>query len=437
MELSLNLKREACFYEAPFVQCVAMKFYADLHIHSKYSRATSRALDLPHLALWGAKKGIHLLGTGDFTHPVWLAEIKEQLVPAEPGFFRLRDDLQAEVDAQLPDSCQLVTRFVLQCEISSIYKRGGKTRKIHNLFYMPSLEAATLFHERLDAIGNVRSDGRPILGMDSEKLLALALECCADAKIIPAHIWTPWFALFGSKSGFDFIEDCYGELSDHIFALETGLSSDPWMNAGLSMLDRYTLVSNSDNHSLEKLGREANMLDCAFSYAGIFEAIRTREGFLGTIEFFPEEGKYHADGHRACDQRMMPDETFANKGMCPMCGKPVTVGVLNRIEELADRKLGEMQPGAPMFMHRIPLAEILSELLGRGVKTKTVVRAYEKLLVSNGPELGILNELPIDEIDECEVPRLREALTKMRAGDVVALSGYDGEFGTVKVFDEQ
>lgn len=411
-----------------------MKFYADLHIHSKYSRATSRDLTLETLALWGAKKGISLLGTGDFTHPEWLQEIKSKLVPAEEGLFRLRPEIEQSVMHSLPESCRTTTRFMLQVEISSIYKKHGRTRKIHNLFYMPDLRSAEKFHKRLDAIGNVRSDGRPILGLDARDLLEIALECSERAKIIPAHIWTPWFSLFGSKSGFDSVEECFEDLSDQIFALETGLSSDPPMNWRLSMLDQYTLVSNSDNHSAPKLGREGNILNCPLSYDEIFTAIKTRQGFEGTIEFFPEEGKYYLDGHRKCDCCLTPSETLRNKGVCPVCGKPVTVGVLNRVEELADRPEDQSPINAPDVYWRIPLAELLSELLQRGENTKTVKSAYENLLASIGPELYILNDAPLQDLNRSAVPRLAEAIERMRAGQVIRQAGYDGEFGSVKVF---
>ena len=270
-----------------------MRFVADLHIHSYLSRATSRDLNLPTLHRVAQWKGITLLGTGDFTHPRWFAELKEQLVPAEPGLFALRPDLAREIDQTVPPACRRPVRFVLQVEISNIYKRGDKVRKVHNLVFAPDLDSAARLAARLAAIGNIQSDGRPILGVDSRDLLELVLDSSPDAFLIPAHVWTPWFSALGAQSGFDAIADCYRDLADHIFAVETGLSSDPAMNWRLSALDRYALVSSSDAHSPEKLGREANLFNCDLSYFGVREALRgPRSGFVGTVEFFPEEGKY-------------------------------------------------------------------------------------------------------------------------------------------------
>ena len=275
-------------------------FYADLHIHSKFSRATSRDADLEHMAIWARKKGVSVLGTGDFTHPAWFAEIQEKLVPAEPGLFRLRDDLAQEVDRQLTGACQGPIRFMLEVEISTIYKKGESTRKVHHLIYAPDLQTAQRLIQQLSRIGNLQSDGRPILGLDSRDLLEIALQSGEGCYLIPAHIWTPWFAVLGSKSGFDSVEDCYGDLAPEIFALETGLSSDPPMNWRLSSLDRYQLVSNSDAHSPPKIGREACAFDTELDYFAMRRALESGEGYGGTVEFFPEEGKYHMDGHRKC-----------------------------------------------------------------------------------------------------------------------------------------
>ncbi|RME54980.1 MAG: AAA family ATPase, partial [Deltaproteobacteria bacterium] len=312
-----------------------MRFIADFHIHSHYSRATSKDLDLPHLAIWGAYKGIQVIGTGDFTHPGWYRELRETLEPAEDGLFRLKPDVMRTVHANVPPAVRGPVRFLLTVEISSIYKRGERVRKIHNVVVVPDFESVERIQRRLEKIGNIRSDGRPILGLDARDLLEIVLETSPLAYLIPAHIWTPWFSLLGSKSGFDAVEACFGDLSSEIFALETGLSSDPPMNWRLSSLDRYTLVSNSDAHSPGKLGREANLFDTELSYGAILEALKTRRGFLGTIEFFPEEGKYHLDGHRKCGVRLSPEETQEQKGRCPACGKPVTVGVMHRVATLA------------------------------------------------------------------------------------------------------
>ncbi len=314
-----------------------MRFHADLHVHSKYSRATSRDLDLEHLAEWAARKGIGVVGTGDFTHPAWAAELKSKLVPAEPGLFRLQDDIQRAVDERLPPACRARVRFMLEVEISTIYKKVDKTRKIHHLIYAPDFETMDRISAKLGTIGNIRSDGRPILGLDSRDLLEITLESGPDAYLVPAHIWTPWFAALGSMSGFDSVEECYGDLASHIFAVETGLSSDPAMNWRVPSLDRFRLVSNSDAHSPGKLGREATAFDCEIDYFAIRRALETGDGYVGTVEFYPEEGKYHLDGHRKCEVRFEPKETLAHGGLCPVCGQRLTVGVLHRVETLAER----------------------------------------------------------------------------------------------------
>src|SRR5229473_6115083 len=306
-----------------------MRFHADLHVHSKYSRATSPDLDLEHLASWARRKGIAVVATGDFSHPAWSAELKAKLVPAEPGLFRLRDDIEKAVMAALPAACRAPVRFMLEVEISTIYKKGDKTRKIHHLIYAPDFATVDRINARLARIGNIASDGRPILGLDSRNLLEITLDSGPDAYLIPAHIWTPWFAALGSQSGFDSIVECYGDLSDRIFAVETGLSSDPAMNWRVSFLDRYRLVSNSDAHSPGKLAREATRFSCEPDFFAMRRALETGEGYEGTVEFFPEEGKYHLDGHRACGVRLDPEQTRALDTICPQCGKPLTVGVLH------------------------------------------------------------------------------------------------------------
>jgi len=291
-----------------------MKFIADLHIHSHFSRATSKTLNPENLSLWAQKKGIAVIGTGDFTHPGWIAELQEKLIQAEDGLFQLKPDLQKDVDTQVPRSCLCPTRFLLSGEISCIYKKNGKTRKAHHLILMPDIASALRFNQRLDRIGNISSDGRPILGLDSRDLLEIMLEVNEKAFFIPAHIWTPWFSIFGSKSGFDSLEECFEDLTGHIYALETGLSSDPPMNRYLSALDKYLLVSNSDAHSPGKLGREANIFDTDLEYDKMIQAMTDGHGFIGTIEFFPEEGKYHLDGHRKCQVRLRPAETREHQG---------------------------------------------------------------------------------------------------------------------------
>ncbi len=411
-------------------------FVADLHIHSRFSRATSKALNLVELAIWARKKGLTVVGTGDFTHPAWFGEIREQLVPTGDGLFRLRDDLEARVDEASPASCHGSVRFILQVEISNIYKRADKVRKVHNLVYMPSLEAASLFNEALEKVGNIRSDGRPILGLDSEDLLEIVLETDPAAFLIPAHVWTPWFSVLGSKGGFDSIEACYGSLTKHIFALETGLSSDPAMNWRLSALDGYVLVSNSDAHSASKLAREANLFSCEPTYEAMLHAMRTGEGFEGTVEFYPEEGKYHLDGHRKCGVRLTPAQTKELGGLCPVCGKPVTVGVMHRVEALADRPDGFRPEGAKDFVSLVGLANVLSEVYGRGPATKTVLRHYEQLVGSLGGELDILMDLPLEDIEQRAGPLVAEAISRVRSGRVRLAAGFDGEYGRIFLFGD-
>lgn len=414
-----------------------MAFYADLHIHSKYSRATSKHCDLKHLAYWARKKGIDVIGTGDFTHPVWRAELQEQLVAAEPGLFRLRDDLEKEVASMVPAACRGKTRFMLSVEISTIYKKGDKTRKIHHLLYAPDFRAAERIVERLATIGNLHSDGRPILGLDSRHLLEITLESDPGAYLVPAHIWTPWFAALGSKSGFDAIDECYADLAPHIFAVETGLSSDPEMNWRVSALDRFRLVSNSDAHSPEKLGREACLFDTDLDYFSIRAALETGRGYVGTVEFFPEEGKYHLDGHRSCQLRLLPAETKRLGGKCPSCGKPLTVGVMHRVDDLADRG-GDTEPGRPQTagaVHSlVPLPEIVSEILDVGPKSKAVGRYYESLLGQLGPELPLINDIPLEDIQRGADPLVAEAVARLRNHEVIRKAGYDGVYGSIKLF---
>ncbi|MFB9906908.1 UvrD-helicase domain-containing protein [Allokutzneria oryzae] len=412
-----------------------MRFYADLHIHSKYSRACSKDCDLEHLTWWARRKGISLVGTGDFTHPAWFAHLRETLVPAEPGLFRMREDLDRDIRRTLPPSCSGgEVRYMLSVEISTIYKRGERTRKVHHLIYMPDFESAAEFNARLGRIGNIGSDGRPILGLDSRDLLEITLSSGSGGYLVPAHVWTPWFAVLGSKSGFDAISDCYLDLADHIFAVETGLSSDPAMNWQVSGLDAYRLVSNSDAHSPPMLGREATVFDTGMDYFAIRRALETGEGFGGTVEFFPEEGKYHLDGHRKCDVRMEPEQTRAHGAICPECRKPLTVGVLNRISELADRPFGVRPETASEFRNLIPLPEIMSEILGVGPKSKKVLSEVAELTAAHGPELAILDDVPIDDLSASSA-LLGEAITRLRRGEVIRDSGYDGEYGVIRLFE--
>ncbi len=419
-----------------------MRFHADLHIHSKYSRATSRDLDLEHLAWWAARKGVAIVATGDCVHPQWLAELKEKLVPAEPGLFRLKPEIEADVLAKLPPSCRtgpgVPARFMLSTEISTIYKKGEKTRKVHHLIYAPDFDSVDRLAARLGSIGNIASDGRPILGLDSRDLLEIALESGPHSYLVPAHIWTPWFAALGSQSGFDSIEACYGDLADKIFAVETGLSSDPAMNWRISGLDRYRLTSNSDAHSPGKLAREATFFNCEPDYFSIRRALETGEGYGGTVEFFPEEGKYHADGHRKCGVRLSPKETLALEGRCPACGGRLTVGVLHRIETLADRSEVEAvaPPTAGAVKSLVPLPEILSEILQVGAGSKRVAHSFDQALAKLGPELSILEDLPAEDVSRAASPLLGEAVARLRAGNVTRDAGYDGEYGVIRLFED-
>ncbi|MBX9825134.1 MAG: UvrD-helicase domain-containing protein [Xanthobacteraceae bacterium] len=412
-----------------------MTFHADLHVHSRHSRATSRDLDLEHMAWWAARKGVGVVGTGDCVHPVWLAEIKDKLVACGNGLFRLRPDIEAEVWSTLPAACRRPVQFMLSTEISTIYKKGDKTRKVHHLIYAADLDAADKLAASLARIGNIASDGRPILGLDSRDLLEIALESGPDSYLVPAHIWTPWFAALGSQSGFDSIEECYGDLASHIFAVETGLSSDPAMNWRISFLDRYRLTSNSDAHSPGKLGREATRFSCEPDYFAIRRALETGDGYDGTVEFFPEEGKYHMDGHRACGVRLEPKETIALDGRCPVCGNRVTVGVAHRVEMLADRSEAETRPPATAGEVRnlVPLPEVLSEIMQGGVASKAVTNAYDRTTAALGPELSLLQEVPVEDIARAD-PVLGEAVTRLRSGSVIRQGGYDGEYGVIRLF---
>lgn len=413
-----------------------MRLVADLHIHSYLSRACSPQLKPDKLYEWCQLKGITVLATGDFTHPKWFAELRETLIAAEPGLFALRPDLARAIDAGVFPACRAPVRFVLGVEISCIYKKGARVRKVHHLVFLPSFEAVARFNASLAKIGNLRSDGRPILGLDSRNLLELALKADPQAVLIPAHAWTPHFAVFGSESGFDSLEECFEDLTPHIFAIETGLSSDPAMNWRLSSLDRITLISNSDAHSPEKLAREANLFDTELSYAGIFGAIRQRDGrLLKTLEFFPEEGKYHVDGHRKCQARLDPKETLRRGGLCPVCDKPVTVGVLHRVERLADRPDASQPTGAADYENLIPLKEVLGEVLCVGPTSVKVDALYRRLLESFGNELSILRELPLDRL-ETEHPLVALALDRMRRGKVRIDPGYDGEYGKISLLSE-
>jgi uncharacterized protein (TIGR00375 family) len=416
-----------------------MDYAADLHIHSPYSRATSPECTPAGLAAWARIKGITVVATGDFTHPAWFRRLKEELEPAEPGLFRLKGAgaIPSPLAGVTPRPAE--TRFMLSAEVSSIYKRHGRVRKVHNLLYVPDFDSAQRINSRLATIGNIVSDGRPILGLDSRDLLEIMLELAPEGFLVPAHIWTPWFSLFGSRSGFDRIEECFGDLTDHVFALETGLSSDPDMNRAISSLDRFALISNSDSHSPSRLGREANLFSTGLDFFSLRDAIRNnrRDSFPGTVEFFPEEGKYHLDGHRLCNVRLSPHETRALSDMrCPVCGKPLTIGVQHRVEELADRARPHHRPDAPRVFSLIPLAEILSEILGVGPASKRVMEQYGRAITLFGSEFELLLYTAVDEVEQ-SAPLLAEAIRRMREGRVIRHPGFDGQFGVIRLFQQQ
>ncbi|MFB3919548.1 DNA helicase UvrD [Candidatus Velamenicoccus archaeovorus] len=399
-----------------------MEFVADFHVHSKYSRATSRDMDVEHIAQWAKLKGISLMGTGDFTHHLWLEELKTKLEPTGKGLLVHQG-----------------VHFVLSAEVSSIYSKGGRTYRIHNVILAPSFKSVDAINRVLSGVGNLSSDGRPILGLDAEDLARIVFEADENCILIPGHIWTPWFSLFGSMSGFDRIEDCFGKQTPRIFALETGLSSDPAMNWRLSALDRFSLVSNSDSHSPQKIGREANVFNCELDYQEIREALRTKDKkkFLYTIEFFPEEGKYHYDGHRLCGIRFSPEESRKNANKCPKCGKPLTIGVMNRIVQLADRKEGFVPDNAIPYKNLVPLDEIIADAKQMGKGSLAVEKEYRGMIQRFGTEFNILTKVPQEELDRGAHPRVAEGICRVRAGRVKVEPGYDGEYGKVSVFGDE
>lgn len=403
-----------------------MRYITDLHIHSRYARACSKALTLENIDQWCVWKGIQIVACGDFTHPAQFKEISTKLKSVGNGLYQLKENSKG-------------TNFLMGTELSCIYKKHDVARRIHILVFMPDIESVKKLNIYLDGIGNINADGRPILGLDVEELTKRVIDIHPDSFLIPAHAWTPWFAVFGSKSGFDSLEKCFGKQTEHIFAIETGLSSDPLMNRAVSKLDSISLVSNSDAHSLPNLGREANVFDLKEpSYFEIRDAIKNNDSkrFLYTIEFFPEEGKYHEDGHAVCKVRMTPDESTKRKGICPQCGKKLTIGVLNRVDKLSDRKLGKF-PGKIPFKSIIPLQEIIAECLSRGKNTKGVQSLYTEMIQSIGNEFSILIDRPISEIKKLGGVRVAEAIKRMRDGNVELVPGYDGIYGKIKLFSDE
>jgi len=403
-----------------------MKFIADFHLHSKFSRATSKDMDLEHLDKWAKIKGIKVLGTGDFTHPQWFKDLKEKLEPAEKGLYKFKNS----------DS---PTRFILTTEISCIYSKNGRVRKIHIIVFVPSFEIVEKINAHLGWVGNLKADGRPMLGMDAKELAKTVLGISPDCFIVPAHIWTPWFSLFGSRSGFNSIEECFEEYSKYIFAGETGLSSDPLMNWRLSTLDKITLISNSDAHSPQKIGREANVFDTELDYHSIIEAIKSKnpQKFLFTIEFFPQEGKYHYDGHRNCEISLPPKESLKYNNICPVCGRPLTIGVLHRVEELADRPEGFKPEGAIPFKSLVPLNEIIAESVGTNPETKQVKIEYKNLIQKFGNEFKILLDVPRENLEAATLPEIAEGIMRIREGRVKITPGFDGVYGKIRIFSKE
>lgn len=413
-----------------------MKLIADFHIHSRFSRATARDITVENLNLWMKKKGINILGTGDFTHPQWFQELKENLEPAEPGLFKFKKD----------NDEKNISRFILSTEISCIYSQGGKTRRIHHLILAPSFEVVEKINVALSWQGNLASDGRPILGLSTIELCKLLFSISDEIVIIPAHIWTPWFSLFGSMSGFDSLEECFGkEYTPKIFAIETGLSSDSQMNWRLSQLDNLAIISNSDSHSLSKIGREANVFDTDLSYKEIIEAIKfgipvnyrkNSQKFLFTIEFFPEEGKYHYDGHRLCNVVLSPKESKKLNNICSKCHRPLTIGVMHRVEDLADRDENYIAKDRPPYKKMVPLEEILAEVLKTTPQSKKVQNEFERLINIFGNELKILLDVDLKEIEKESSYELKEAIDRVRNGKLNIRPGFDGEYGKIKIFGE-
>jgi len=398
-----------------------MKFVADLHIHSKYSRATSPKMNIKTLSEFAKLKGVSLLGTGDLTHYQWLKELKDTLKDSGNGLFEYNG-----------------VNFMLTGEVSSIYSKNGKVRKIHNVIFAPSFDIVDKINAALSGYGNIAYDGRPIIGIDAKLLAEVLFGISKDIFLVPGHIWTPWFSLFGSKSGFDSIEECFEEYTKDIYALETGLSSDPGMNWRWSKLDKFSLISNSDSHSPQKIGREANVFDTEMSYKAITDTLKKkdRKKFLYTIEYFPEEGKYHYDGHLSCGVRFSPEETKKNKNICPVCGKPVTIGVMNRVNELADRPAGFVPENSVPFKRMVPLQEIIADVIGVGEASKAVAAKYSAIVPRFGTELEVLTEVSEDKLLKELPEEIAKAIINVRSGNINILPGFDGEYGTIDILKE-
>lgn len=398
-----------------------MKFVADFHIHSKYSRATSKDMNIPTLAKYAKKKGIQLLGTGDFTHPMWVNELKSSLVSAGRGIYKYED-----------------TYFILTGEVSTIFRWNGQTKRVHSIIFAPTIEIVEKLNKILSRYGNLMADGRPVFTISSQDLVKLIMDVSSDCFVVPAHIWTPWFSVFGSNSGFDSLEDCFGPQLKYIFALETGLSSDPAMNWRLSKLDNYSLISNSDSHSPARIGREANVLNTNMDYYDIKKTLesRNKNNFLYTLEFFPEEGKYHFDGHRECHVSYSPVETKRLGGICPKCGKKLTIGVMNRIESLADRPDSYTSDDKIPFKKLIPMDEIIASCLKKDTKTQAVEIEYNQILSKGASEIDIMLNMPYEQISKITTQKIAQAILNVREEKVNIAPGYDGVYGKIDILDK-
>jgi uncharacterized protein (TIGR00375 family) len=409
-----------------------MRFIADFHVHSKYSRATSKDMDVENMARWASLKGVSLLGTGDFTHPFYFAGLKQKLRPLGNGLFTLKKEYQK-------NASESEVHFMLTTEVSNMFQQGGGSRRIHTMIFAPSFEVVEKINNELSELGKLSSDGRPIFGFSAKELVEIITDISDECLLVPAHAWTPWFSVFGANSGFDSIEECFEEQSKHIFCIETGLSSDPQMNWRLSTLDKISLISNSDAHSPNRIGREANVFDCEMDYKEIIKIIKTKdkEKFLFTIEFFPEEGKYHFDGHRNCGILFSPTESRKNKNICPVCGRRLTVGVMHRVETLADRPEGFVPEGAIPCRHLVPLTEIIAEALNQGVETKGVENEYLKLVSTYGSEFRILLDLPLEELEKSTPPKILEGIKRVREGNINIIPGFDGVYGKIQIFEKK
>lgn len=395
-----------------------VRFIADFHIHSKYARATSPRCDIPGLSEGAKMKGINVMASGDFTHPLYFNELKGYLKDNGSGLYDYAG-----------------IKFILSTEVSVIFDLKGQNKRMHHVLLAPSLEVVEQINDRLSSYGDLKEDGRPTLMLSSSALAEELFSISNDIMIIPAHAWTPWFSIFGSKAGVDSVEEAFEDKAHKIYALETGLSSDPAMNWMISALDRYSLVSNSDAHSLGKLGREANVFDLGeMSYKSITDAVKTRKGFVKTYEFYPEEGKYHYDGHRKCKVLLSPDESESRGNICPVCKKKLTIGVMHRVSELADRKAGFRPEKAVPFQYIVPLTTVISKALKKLETSTVVAEEYSRLIRYFGNEFSVY-EAPEEQIRLGASKEVSEAIIRVNSGKVKWIPGYDGVFGEL-VLDE-